>query len=202
MLFSWWAIWKPILAASPPEVTIPPGSATGVLDWMLGDVLSFPQMFQYKEAKVLGFSLSLMQGISSSIHMPWGVLQSQSRSYVVLSVLFQKVLFPSRSGTSVRILLDFHSSRSQLSPHNLCNLGIWDQGLCHLWVQPLNSLCSCFSLLLLSNFRNKLVVFPWAHPFFLVTGMNFWLVFWSDWGKRDFHAFLSLGVCSSFTCTV
>lgn len=148
-----WIIWKPIFTAS-PLVTLPLSSATAMLDWMLRDVLGFPQLFLYKEAKVLDFSLLLMQGISSSIHMPWDVLQSQSRSYVFLSMLFQKVLFPTRSGTSVRILLDFHSSRSQISPHDLCSLGIWDQGLCHLWVQPLNSLYSCLSLLLLSNCQN------------------------------------------------
>lgn len=130
----------------------PSGNITsGFCNWCVGlnagGCPGFSPAVSVKEVKVLDFSLLLMRGISLSIHMPWGVLQSQSRSYVFLSMLFQKVLFPTRSGTSVRILLDFHSGRSQLSPHDLCSLGIWGQGLWHVWGQLLNSVlvfhCYC-----------------------------------------------------------
>lgn len=54
ILFSWWIIWKPILSASFP-VTVPLGSAPGVLDRMLGCALGFPQLLKDKEAKSLAF---------------------------------------------------------------------------------------------------------------------------------------------------
>lgn len=42
----------------------------------------------------------------------------------------------SQSGVLVRFLLGFHIRRSQLNPWD-SGRGTWDQGLCHLWVQPL-----------------------------------------------------------------